>query len=139
MNSTKIDLRSEEQRIELELEQIQADLSAVRRLILRHEVQETLELKVTGNDTIISPKRIGLTVAITGFFKDFPDKEWSPSDLRDWLLELRRRGELYSKAKSLLTATHTVIRKLEGQKKIVVCRTQVEPKPRKWYKWNDGK
>lgn len=136
MNSMKIDLQLEEQRIELELEQLRADLVTVRRLIQQHSIQQPFKSNVVGSDTIISPKRIGLTDAVTGFFKDFPDKEWSPSDIRDWLLDLRRRGELKSNAKSLLTASHTVIRKLEKKKKIEMVREQIEPKPRKWYKWS---
>ncbi len=84
MNSTKIDLQSEERRIELEIEQLRLDLVAVRRLIQRHSIHQQLE--IGGVNSIIGPKLIGLTVAITRLFEDFPDKEWSPSELRDYLL-----------------------------------------------------
>jgi len=137
MTNTTINLQSEKHRIELEIEQLKADLIAVERLLQRR-IPGT-QLEIGGADPIISPKKIGLTVAITGYFRDYPDKEWSPSDIRDWLVDLKRRDGLNSEAASFLTATHTVIRKLMNKKKIVIAREQIEPKPRKWYKWSGGK
>lgn len=137
MTNTTINLQSEKHRIESDIEQLKADLSAVERLLLRR-IPGT-QLEIGEDDSINAPKKIGLTVAITGYFKDYQNKEWSPSDLRDWLVDLKRRNGLNSEAASLLTATHTVIRKLLNQKKIVIAREQIEPKPRKWYKWSGDK
>ena len=110
MESIKIDLQDEEKRLQQTISQFQADLNAVRRLIQRHSIPQQLELG--GSNSIIHPKPIGVTEAVSSLFEDYPKKEWSPSDIRDWMVRMKERGELKSKAGQFLSASNSVITKV---------------------------
>lgn len=136
MDSIKIDLQDEEKRLQQTISQFQADLNAVRRLIQRHSIPQQLE--IGGSTSIINPKPIGVTEAVSSLFENYPKKEWSPSDIRDWLVRMRERGELNSKASELLSAAHTVIKKLRKKGLIIISRQETDPSPRKWFIKNES-
>ena len=136
MDSIKIDLKEEEKRLQQTISQFEADLNAVRRLIQRHSIPQQLELG--GSNSIIHPKPIGVTESVSSLFEEYPKKEWSPSDIREWLVRMKERGELKSKAGEFLSAAHTVIKKLRKKGKIIIARQETDPLPRKWFIKNES-
>jgi hypothetical protein len=64
--------------------------------------------------TILKPVQ-----AVRELFNQFPEQEFSPPKIRDYLKKLKTKGELDHKGKSLLVTTHTAIRGLLKQREII--------------------
>ena len=130
-NSILKDLRKEKDTIRGQIATLEADLGAVDRLLKRFSSNHQIEIS---NLTQLPQLNVlGLTGAVTQFFENYPNKEWAPAELRDRLKEMKRRGELNSKAKDFLPTIHMIIKKLIDDEFVIMTKEQTDP-TRKWYK-----
>lgn len=126
-------LLKEKDTIRMQIAGLEADLEAVDRLLNRFSRNQQIEMPISTKPLQPQPNALGLTEAVKDCFERYPNKQWSPAELRDRLKEMKRRGELKSEAKDFLPTIHVIIKKLINDDFVKLAREQSDP-VRKWYK-----
>ena len=97
--------------------ELAVELRILLRMIERYvpKIGDT-ELPISKDEStdLIKP-----TPVIKKVFRENPDKQFSPGELRDMLKRLRQQKRLIVKSKDLLVTTHTVVRALLKQEFVI--------------------
>lgn len=125
------ELLKEKETIRMQVATLNEDLEAVNRLLKRFSKNQQIEIQISTQ--LPQPDALGLTEAIRQLFEQYPEKEWSPAEIRNRLNEMKLRGEINSEAKDFLPSTHLIIKKLINNDFVEKVREQADP-TRKWYK-----
>lgn len=97
------------------------ELKIVLRMMQRYIPQNGVDSQTNKNISesitkVEESKLVKPSQVLRRIFKENPDKEYSPAQLRDILSEVKRRGELIMRSKNLLVTTHTILRILTKKK-----------------------
>lgn len=96
--------------IQEEIDRLQVGLKAVLGLLERSPIRE----KLSSNTDTVQPlnEKVGPTKAIIQMFDNSPNYNWTPGELRNKLLKLRKDGKLASKSTDMLSAVHSILKHL---------------------------
>jgi hypothetical protein len=108
------------------------DYSQEPKIIIEKGTQAPIT-KIVVDESISVPidKALKPVQALKKVFINYPDRIFTPPELRDFLLKLKSEGNLYHQGKNILVTTHTAIRLLKTQGFIeAVVEAGADPKYR---------